>query len=76
MSIFSENLARLRAERRLTQEELARRVGVSQPAIAQYESGTLTPKLYVTMRLASTLGTSIENLVNGKEEESERSETV
>ena len=68
MSIFSENLARLRAKRKLTQEELARRVGVSQPAIAQYERGTLTPKLYVTVRLASALGTSVEMLVNGKEE--------
>jgi transcriptional regulator with XRE-family HTH domain len=68
MGKFAENLARLRVEKDLTQDELARRVGVSQPAIAQYEKGTLTPKLYVTMRLANVFGVTIEQLVNGKEE--------
>ena len=50
----------------LTQEELAKRVGVSQPAIAQYERGTATPRLFVTIRLATALSVSIEDLI-GKE---------
>ena len=67
MSIFTDNLVRYRNKRRLTQEELAKRVGVSQPAIAQYESGTATPKLYVTEKLANALGTTIEQLLKGDE---------
>lgn len=66
MGKFAENLERLRMEHKLTQEELAKRVGVSQPAIAQYEAGTATPRLYVTIRLATALSTTVENLI-GKE---------
>lgn len=64
---LAKNLERLRTERQMTQEELAKRVGVSQPAIAQYERGTLTPRLYVTMRLATALHTTVEELIKGKE---------
>ena len=68
---MSEKLAkileRLRTERQMTQEELAKRVGVSQPAIAQYERGTATPRLYVTLRLATALHTTVEELIEGKE---------
>ncbi len=52
----------------MTQEELAKRFGVSQPAIAQYEAGTATPRLYVTLRIASALATTVEALIEGKEE--------
>lgn len=60
---LAKNIERLRTERQMTQEELARRVGVSQPAIAQYERGTATPRLYVTIKLAEALSTSIEKLI-------------
>ena len=66
MGKLAQNLERLRTERQLTQEELAKRVGVSQPAIAQYEKGTTTPRLYVTIRLATALSTTVEELI-GKE---------
>lgn len=66
--ILTKNLERLRTERQMTQEELAKRVGVSQPAIAQYENGTATPRLYVTLRIASALATTVEALIEGKEE--------
>lgn len=68
MGKFAKNLERLRTERQMTQEELAKRVGVSQPAIAQYEAGTATPRLYVTLRIASALATTVEALIEGKEE--------
>ena len=68
---LAKNLERLRTERKMTQEELAKRVGVSQPAIAQYEAGTATPRLYVTLRLASALNTSVEELIEGKKVQNE-----
>ena len=64
---LAKNLERLRTERQMTQEELAKRVGFSQPAIAQYEKGAATPRLFVTIRLATALSVSIEDLI-GKEE--------
>ena len=66
MGKLAQNLERIRTERQMTQEELAKRVGVSQPAIAQYEKGTATPRLYVTIRLATALSTTVEELI-GKE---------
>ena len=65
---LAKNLERFRTERQMTQEELAKRVGVSQPAIAQYEAGTAVPKLYVTIKLADALGVKIDDLVSSKEE--------
>lgn len=64
---LAKNLERFRTERQMTQEELAKRVGVSQPAIAQYEAGTAVPKLYVTIKLADALGVKIDDLVSNKE---------
>lgn len=63
MGVFAENLARLRTEKQITQEELARRVGVSQSAIWQYENGDATPKISIAVALAKQLGTTCEVLV-------------
>lgn len=68
---FAKNLERLRTERQLTQEELAKRVGVSQAAIAQYETGAAVPRLYVTVKIANALSVKIDELVNGKEDGNE-----
>ena len=67
MGKFAENLAAMRIKRKLSQEELAKRVGVSQPSIAQYETGAAVPRLYVAVKLANALGVKIDDLVNGKE---------
>ena len=68
MGNLSKNIAALRAQRNLSQEELAKRVGVSQPSIAQFEAGTKVPRLYVTIAIANALNVKIDELVNGKEE--------
>ena len=63
MGKLAKNLERLRTERQMTQEELAKRV------IAQYEAGTATPRLFVTIRLANALSTTVEELISEKEDE-------
>ena len=40
---FSDNVRRLREAIGITQSELAKRVGVTQPTIAQYEMGIKVP---------------------------------
>lgn len=60
---FAENVKRLREEMSLTQAELARRVGVTQPTIAQYEMGIKVPTIVVGAKLAEQLGTTCEDLI-------------
>ena len=63
MAEFAHNLARLRTEKGITQEELAKRAGVTQAAIWQYEKGLATPKVQIAVRLANILGTTCEELI-------------
>lgn len=60
---FSNNLKRLREEKELTQEELAKRIQVAQPTIAMYERGTKLPSILVGVDLAKVLNTTCEELV-------------
>jgi predicted transcriptional regulator len=48
-------VACLRIERGMSQEELARRVGTHQPSIARLESGRGTPSLSLLRRVAEAL---------------------
>ena len=50
----------LRHERGLTQEELARRAGTSQPAIARLEAGGASPSLATLERLARAADCELE----------------
>jgi transcriptional regulator with XRE-family HTH domain len=52
-----------------SQEELAKRVGVTQAAIWQYENHLATPKIAIAISIANALGTTCEALMGGKEEE-------
>ncbi|WP_051914544.1 helix-turn-helix transcriptional regulator [Thermorudis peleae] len=53
---FALWLVRRRAELGLSQTELARRLGVSQPTVARWESGEHVPEIATLVRLAETLG--------------------
>lgn len=68
MAEFAETLARMRTEKGFSQEELAKRVGVTQAAIWQYENRLATPKIAIAISLANALGTTCEALMGGKEE--------
>lgn len=52
--------SRLRAG--LTQQELARRVGISQPALARIEAGGVAPRIDTMQRLLRECGMSLEPL--------------
>ena len=60
---FGDNLKRLREERHLTQQELAYRVGVTQPMITQYEKYMKVPTIIVGVEIAKVLNTTCEELV-------------
>ena len=62
MSI-GENIRRIRLERDITQADLARRDGISQPMIAMIERGTKTVSLPLSKEIADVLGCSINDLL-------------
>lgn len=66
MAEFAETLTRMRTEKGISQEELAKRVGVTQAAIWQYENRLATPKIAIAIALANALGTTCEALMSGK----------
>lgn len=67
MDEFAKRIKELRESKQMTQKELAERVGVSQVSIYMYESGETTPKALIVGKLASALGVSCDELINGSE---------
>ena len=66
---FGERLGRLREDARLSQSALARRVGVSQSAVSQMESGERSPSYGMLVQVADALGVSLAYLVGAETEE-------
>lgn len=62
-------IAQLRKERKLTQEELARAVGVSRQTIISIENGKYTASLVLAYKIAHYFGMLIEEVFDFSEEE-------
>lgn len=63
---FADTLARLLAEKQMTQAELARRIGVGQSAISTMLSRRCRPQPRTLGKLADALGVPVEDLWPGK----------
>ena len=57
------NLRKLRKKENIFQEELAKKVGVTQSYLSYVEKGYKTPSLEVTKRLADELGVTVDDLI-------------
>ena len=51
-----EAIVKSRAQKKLTQKELAARIGIAQSALARFESGNSNPTLSFIQKVASGLG--------------------
>jgi len=60
---FGERIARLRREKGLTQEDLAERLGVTQPVVSDYERGRLRLHGELIVQLAAILGVSADEIL-------------
>ena len=67
MTIFAEQLKKLRQEKNISQEELAQKLFISRQAISKWENGDATPDLENLAKLAELLSVTIDELVTGKE---------
>ena len=60
---IAANLARLRLDRRMTQEELAANAGLSRLSLGKIERGTVVPRAQTLTNLAEALGVPVSELV-------------
>ena len=64
---FSEILKTLRKERKLSQDALAKSVGVTQQCVSEWERGNMEPTLSYLWKLADLFGVSIDVLCGRRE---------
>lgn len=60
---IGQRVTRLRKERAITQQELAERLGVSQPIVSDYERGALRLHGELIVKLTQILGVSSDELL-------------
>jgi transcriptional regulator with XRE-family HTH domain len=62
LMLFGERLQKARKERKVSQDELAKKLGVHAPIIGRYERGEVNPSIEVAAKIADTLGISLDYL--------------
>ena len=68
--MYLKNLAKIRKEKRLTQEGLARKANISYHTVIKLESGGIkNPKAETIVKLSDALGISTDRLLRGKKGE-------
>lgn len=65
---FKEKLVNLRKERKLSQEQLAEKLGVSRQAVSRWESGDTTPDMMNILGLCDIFEVSADDLIRGGEQ--------
>ncbi len=61
-SELSNRIRTYRAEHRLSQEELAARIGVSRKTISTIEVGRFVPSTTIALKLAQAFGVTVEDI--------------
>lgn len=59
---IGENIRKIRKEKKLTQSELAQKIGISYQQIGQYETGKRKPKIETIDKIATALGVKIVDI--------------
>ena len=67
--MFKDNLIQLRKMKKMTQEGIAEKVGVTRQAVAKWEAGESVPDLEKCRLLAELFGVSLDDLANYEPEE-------
>lgn len=68
--VLSQQLKRLRNESKISQKDLAKKLYVSQQAVAKWENGSATPNPETLVRLASIFKVSTDELLGNNEKKS------
>lgn len=62
---FGERITTLRKQLKLSQDDLAKRVGTSAPIIGRYERNEIKPSIDTAKKIADELSTSVDYLIGG-----------
>lgn len=65
---IGEVIRRYRKEKRMTQEEMANRLGVTTPAVNKWENGASLPDVTMLAPIARLLGISVDTLLSFRED--------
>jgi len=60
---IAENIARLRHEKKITQEQLAEFIGVTKASVSKWENGQNTPDIILLPQLAAFFGITVDELI-------------
>ncbi|MBQ7467093.1 MAG: helix-turn-helix transcriptional regulator [Clostridia bacterium] len=63
MKIFCEKLYELRKQSNLTQQQVAKKLGITQPSYIRYEIGNSEPTLENLVKLADLFDVSVDYLL-------------
>lgn len=63
-------ISELRKEKKLTQEQLAEKIGVTQKSVSRWETGKNMPDLSILQPLSAELGVTVSELLEGVKSES------
>lgn len=74
MTLFAEQLKKLRQEKNISQEDLAQELFISRQAISKWENGAATPDLENLVKLSEILTVSLDELVKGEKRSSDNPE--
>ena len=66
MSSFSERLKQLRKEKKVTQSEIAEKIGVAKSTYSQYENGHREPNFETLLKLSLFFNVDVDFLLSGK----------
>lgn len=65
--MFNENLKKLRIQYKLTQEELAQKIGIAKSTISMYENGKRQPNFETAEIIADFFNVNMDNLIRREE---------
>ena len=70
--LFGDRRAEVRKRKKMSQEELAKAIGVHAPVIGRYERGEVKPSIEVATKLAHALEVSLDYLAGNTDLEIEK----
>lgn len=69
MEMFSDRLDTVLKEKKITQKELAEKIGIRRPTISDWKKNGACPPIDIALRIADYLGVDCRWLVTGEESE-------
>ena len=69
METLSTRIGSLRKEQHLTQMDLASKIGISKSQYIRYETKNIQPPADILNKLADTLNTTVDFLINGNKQD-------